>query len=261
MDSATQDLINVGKKAFKNREFESAAQCFRAIVDEGNQFPDLLNLLGVIYHHQGEFNHSIESFKNALVVNPDYVEARLNLAILYNDLGDYKDARKLYKKLGTKAANTTGPAIDPILQGSLANQHASMGDAYRRLAWYQDAIAEYKMSLKLAPHYADVRTKYAIALRENGKASEATRELKKVLRQKANYLEARIQLGLTFFMQGKKKEAIKEWKAVLKRDSGHPKAHMFLSIEENGNSPSHVGRKKPATKVPKTKKKRPKKSK
>lgn len=233
MSPLVQELIERGKKAFEARDFARAERCLVAVLREGRNYPDLLNILGVIYHHQGKFNNAIDAFREALSINPDYLEACLNLAVLYNDLGEYKEARKLYKRLG-KRSEKQRTTIDPILKGKMANRHAETGDTYQRLGYFQEAVEEYEKALGLASEFADIRCRLGIALREIGQLARSRKELKKAIQQKPHFLNACIQLGVTLYVSGKQKEAFKEWKAVLKKDPIHPKALMYLALEENG---------------------------
>lgn len=229
MEPLLQDLIERGKKSFKNRDFIRAERCFLAVTREGRQYPDILNLLGVIYHHQGKFNNAIDSFKQAIAINPDYLEASLNLAVLYNDLGQYQEARKLYNRLGKKTAGQRS-SIDPILKGRMANQHAEMGDTYRRLGYFKEAVEEYEKALGLAPEFSDIRLRLGVALREMGQLTRSKRELKKVAHQKPYYHKGLIQLGVTLYMGGQKKEAAREWQHVMKRDPQNETAALYLSL-------------------------------
>lgn len=232
MRSAQQELIDIGKAAFRNKDYDRAAQCLLTVLADGNIFPDILNLLGVIYHHQGDFNKAIEVLQKALEVNPDYREATLNLAVVYNDLGEYKEARKLYDRLSQKPKKKS--PIDSILKGELANRHANMGDLYRRLGRFKEAAMEYRKSLELAPEFADIRMRLGMALREVGQNAASLKELRRVCKEKPRLLEARTQLGLTLYVSGKKSAAVKEWRTVLKKDKKNSKVLMYLSLPGNG---------------------------
>ncbi len=236
MEPLLKELAARGKKAFEARDYARAERCLIAVLREGRQYADLLNILGLIYHHQGKFNNAIDAFREALAVNPDYLEACLNLAILYNDLGEYKEARKLYKHLGRKPSKQR-TTIDPILKGKMANWHSEIGDTYRRLGYFKEAIEEYEKALGLAPEFADIRIRLGIALREIGQLIRSRKEFKKALDQKPHLIDASVQMGVTLYLGGKTNEAILEWKKVLKKDPTHPKALLYLSLEGNGATP------------------------
>jgi tetratricopeptide (TPR) repeat protein len=225
------DLIATGKQAFEGKEYVKAEECLRKVVQRKPNYADVLNLLGVIHHIEGKFSSSISFFEKALTVNPQYTEALLNLAVLYNDLGRYDDAKKLYKKLRTKK-ETTHKHIEPVLKGRLSNLHADIGDIYRNLGLNTEAIEEYSKALNLNPKYIDIRTRLAISLREHKEYETAVKELKKVLKQQTAYTDARIQLGVTYYSMGKMAQAKKEWKKVIENDPENESARMYLSLCE-----------------------------
>lgn len=241
MDVPIVDLIEVGKKAYAEEDFDQAAECLQAVLKTGRRYADLLNIMGIIYHNRGEFNKAIDAFKEALEINPKYVEPRLNLAVLYNDLGNYKEARKLYSKLGKRKI---GRSHDPVIDGKLANLHASIGDAYRRLGRFKEAEFEYRRALELGPTYADIRTRIGTALRDDGDTKAALREYRRACKDNPNLLEAHIQLGVTLYGMGRYNEARKEWQQVLKKDPENPKALLYLTMVQDGKA---VPKKKPVS--------------
>ena len=46
-------------------------------------------------HMKGELRKASAHFEKALEINPRYTEASLNLAITYNDLGEFKKAQEV----------------------------------------------------------------------------------------------------------------------------------------------------------------------
>ena len=155
----------------------------------------------------------------------------MNLAVLYNDLGRYAEAKKLYGHLQGKHKGETAE-IEPVLRGRLSNMHADLGDVYRSIGLYVHAAVEYKKALDFNPVYADIRTKLGMALREAGKTQESLAELKRALKDKPRYLTAKVQLGISYYTAGKLKEARKEWEEVLKLDPANESAKTYLKLGE-----------------------------
>lgn len=225
----TQELVELGKQCFANKDYPNAERYFRKVLKSNQRFADIHNLLGVVCHLEGKFEAAIESFAAALKINPHYTEALLHLAVLYNDLGRFQEAKKLYRQLRKRSDGKT-KEIEPVLKGKLSNMHAHLGDTYRSIGLYQHAAEEYQKALRLNPTYADIRTKLGIALREEGELNASIKELTKALEEKPGYLLGRIQLGITYYSMGKLNEAKKEWEVVLKKDPHNESAKTYLKL-------------------------------
>lgn len=226
-----QELVEMGKKCFENKDYSEAERYLRQVTKGQSHYADIHNMLGVIYHVEGKFESAIESFSQALKINPNYTEALLNLAVLYNDLGRYPEAKKLYGVLHKKQKGIS-QEVEPVLKGKLSNLHADLGDIYRSIGLYPHAVAEYEKALEFNPTYLDIRTKLGIALREKGDLENSLKEFKKILKQDGDYLHAKIQLGISHYSAGKTKEAKKEWEEVLKKDPANETAKIYLRLGE-----------------------------
>src|SRR4029078_2318996 len=96
-------------------------------------------VLGCIVHQWGRLTEAEGMFKQALQINPAYTEAALNLAVTYNDLGKYREAKEFYKR-ALAASNSAPRSLDPCAKGKIANMHAEIGAAYHAVGMYADAV-------------------------------------------------------------------------------------------------------------------------
>ncbi len=227
MNSEIKEMFERGKQHFDNKNYPRAEQLFTRVLRSGARFADVHNMMGIIHHIDGKFNNAIESFEEALKINPNYTEATLNLAVLFNDLGEYKKAKDLYSRIHKRGPSTD---LDPILKGKIANMHAHLGDIYRGVGKYAEAIEEYGKALKTCPTFVDIQTKLGIALRENGQQDLSLKELTRAVKAHPAYTPAHIQMGVTLYAAGKKQKAAKEWEAVLKKDPANELARMYLRL-------------------------------
>jgi tetratricopeptide (TPR) repeat protein len=226
-----KEMVAIGKQHFENKEYVRAEHVFRKVLSQQPNYADVLNLLGVIQHIEGKFDSAIDHFQKALKINPHYTEAILNLAVLYNDLGRYKEAKKLYTHLHS-SQTTKHKTIEPVLKGKLSNLHAEIGDIYRNLGLYEHAIDEYKKALLLNPKYVDIKTKLGMAYRENEQLKESITELTEAAKLDPRYITALIQLGITYYSSDKIKDAKKQWDSVLTKDKDNEHAKMYLKLCE-----------------------------
>lgn len=226
-----KELYTAGKQHFDNKRYTEAESSFKRVIEKGGRYADVFNMLGVIAHVEGKFASAIDYFEKALEINERYTEAILNLAVLYNDLGQYADAKKLYGRLKGKPKHGS-TQIEPVLRGKLSNLHADIGDIYRTIGLYKHAIGEYKKALELNPNFFDIRTKLGQAFRENGSLPDSLKELRTVLKSDEKYCPALIQMGITFYSMGKTADANKCWNQVLERDAGNENAKMYLKLCE-----------------------------
>ena len=246
MDSM-KEMLKIGKQHFDQRRYAEAEHYLRRVIEDNPRYADVINMLGVISHVEGKFATAIDCFEKALKINPRYTEATLNLAVLYNDLGQYEKAKKLYSRLKTRKGEKSF-SIEPVLRGKLSNLHADIGDIYRSIGLFAFAIEEYRKALMLNPTYLDIRTKLGQALRENGRVNDSLEQLKEVLKKKAAYSPALIQIGVTYYTMDRIVDAKKAWKKALEGEPGNEYAKMYLRLCQATQNSMKIKSEKPKAK-------------
>jgi tetratricopeptide (TPR) repeat protein len=225
MTGEARRLFDDGNLALERGDFPAAETCFTKVLAQHREYADLYCKLGQVYHQRGRFTDAIKLFAEALRQNPNYLEARVNLLVLLNDLGHYDHAARLLPKLNGAGANP-----GPLNMGRLAKKHLESGDAYYALQLYEHARVEYEHACKLRPGWADLRTKLGLVYRRLNRAADSLRELETAAAINPRYLEARVELALGYYLQGKADHAVSLWKAVLAADPQHPRAARYLAL-------------------------------
>ncbi len=234
MDEALKHLLALGRGHYLRKEYAKAERYLSQVVEQNQSFADVYNMLGVIYHDQGQFAKARRAFEAALRINPAYTEAALNLAVIYNDMGRYAEAKEVYTRA---LSRSTGPGqeMDPFVRGKIANMYADIGDAFVSSAMWDEAIREYRNALALCPNFVDIRMKLAGALRDKGEKEEAIEELRRVVETKPEYLQGHIALGVALYAAGRVDEAVSCWEQVLDRSPGNRTAEMYLKLVRAGS--------------------------
>lgn len=137
---------------------------------------------------------SVELFEEATRLDPSYAPAFASLAEAYVLLGEIPYGVILPREAYTKSLAAARRALE--LDGSLADAHASLGNAAFAFGWdLKTAEHEYRLALELDPNHAS----------------------------------AHEWLGMVYMAQGKTREALEEGQRSLDLDPVSPACHAFIA--------------------------------
>lgn len=127
--------------------------------------------LGLALSAQGKLDAVIASYRQALALQPDFVEACINLGNALKDQGKPDEAIACYRR--TLA-----------LKPGLAEAHNNLGNALRGQGKLDEAGACYRKALELKPHYTDALNNLALLLLAQGEVAAALNAIKQSLQIK-----------------------------------------------------------------------------
>ncbi len=220
-----------GKAAFEKGNQAEALRHFKFLLEEGDTFADIYNMLGIIYQNMGRRGDAIEAFEKALDINPRYTEACLNLSVVYNEAGEIEKAQQVYALAKqARSDEDLGTYLDPFVKGKLANMHAQIGHIYKDLGLYPEASQEYTAALALRPDLADIKAHLGMVYREMKDFSRSIKQLEGAAEINPKYTLALTQLGLTYYIMGEKDKAKVEWVKVLEYSPDNKLALMYINM-------------------------------
>lgn len=231
MSDTSKDLqgqIQLGKNLARAKNYDRAEEIFLKILKQ-HKLADVYNALGLIYADKGQFNFAEIAFKQALKINPQYMEAALNLSVVYNNLGLGKKSKEIYRKLKKYGAKSRG-AMDFLLMQKIANMHAEIGDLYHSVGEYKLAIAEYEKAVDLCPQYIDIQTKLGSAYREAGNAAKALQIFSKSKSKATKFAPYWIALGVTYYAKNNRSAARKSWAKAVKLEPRNKVALAYSKL-------------------------------
>jgi len=120
---------------------------------------------GYTYYQSKDYQKAIESYKEAIRIKPDYVEAYCNLGIAYKASGDNKNAIESYKE-----------AIR--LKPNYAEAYCNLGVAYGASGDSKKEIEAYKEAIRLKPNYVNAHYNLVLAYFRSGDRRNASEEYK-----------------------------------------------------------------------------------
>ncbi|MDC3128153.1 tetratricopeptide repeat protein [Paracoccaceae bacterium] len=238
------DLYNSGK-------FREALQ----LTEKGiKKFPNsalLHNIRGSLFQQLDQHEVSIESYRQALKISPDYAEAYYNMANAfklnnqlsealetydivvklepanaqahYNIANTYRDKKQLEKSL-----TAYNRAIE--LNPKYAQAYHNMGVTLSDLGRYDAAIICLKKALKIQPNYAQAYYNLGITLQSNGMLNEAKDAVKKALVVRPDFVQAYNNFGVICHELGELDEAINAYLTAIKHNKNFGEAHYNLGV-------------------------------
>lgn len=227
--ASDREILLRGRRAFERGDDASALENFSRLTAHGLKYADVYYMTAMLHERNDNLDAAVQCLKEAIRINPSYVEALLALATLFEQRGDF-DQSQGYAERASQLAKPNEDGLDPTTRGKLANQQAALADALAQAGERRDAIEEYRRALDRCPTFHDVRHRLATTLREAGLPFQAAKEFRRILQAHAGLLDSQIQLGLTYYSMGRTPEAIAEWEAVLERDPSRDEARMYLRL-------------------------------
>jgi Flp pilus assembly protein TadD len=165
----------------------------------------------------GRFEEAILQFRAALKLQPELVQARINLGIALVSLSRFPEAEKELQEAARLAPN------DPEVAFNL-------GAAYVSARKTPEGIRELRRSLSLRPNFTEARERLGTALFYEGKLEEATREFGEALKTRPESADAHFGLGLIHSEEGRTEEAIREYERALQGEPNHSAASTNLAL-------------------------------
>jgi len=132
MDVRPEQLLERAKERFDLQDYFGAIHLLEELIAGGRAFADAHHLLGLAYHLVGQSDRALVSLDQAITLNPRYVEALIHRGVILGEMGRTEEAQQSFD-----AAHESGSeredGISRHMASKLANSHAALGEAFRRL--------------------------------------------------------------------------------------------------------------------------------
>lgn len=219
----------MARERFATRDYRGAALLLASAIDGGQGYADAHHMLGLCYAMTEQRDAALRSFDAAIKLNPRYVEAHLNRAIVLSDLGRAEEAEEALRMAHTYGRPDSS-GFPAVVANRLANMHAELGRAYREAGDYTSALGQLHYALSLRPGFLDLRLDLARTLLDSGKPHDAARELDAVLQSRPGWLDAMLLRGLAAYLAGDLEQAKSVWEGASERHPEEPRLETYRSM-------------------------------
>ena len=233
-------LFEKANASYKKGKLDEAQNLLNEILksrDSSGQTTMIINVyfsLANIFHAKGELGKAIDAFKKVLELEPNHTDASIGLSVLYNDIGQYESAKKIFEKADKRVKSQTKEGLlgDKLINKKFSLKHYELAEMYMSYQRYDEALFEYNKTISLDPDNLEARIKIAKVYAKKKFFNKAFDELKKLKNEHPKYNEARVALGILYYGSGKVLEAQDEWERILAIDPRCEKAKMYLNLSQ-----------------------------
>ncbi len=168
------------------------------------------------YSARGDRPAAREEYRLALEVEPDFAEARANLAALLLEAGRHGEAIEEYReaiKAGVARAET----------------YSSLGVALEREGRSREAASAYLTALRFNPDYKEAHYNLALLRQKAGRTEEAVEGYRQAIRIDPAYAEAHNNLANLLAGRGETEVALAHYRLAIRFRPGLANAHGNLA--------------------------------
>jgi tetratricopeptide (TPR) repeat protein len=177
-------------------------------------------------------------FESSLKFYPSRLSTLINLSIVFIKLNKFEDAEKIFQK-----GLLHHPKNKELLLGLVeiynilisykpeyAEVYVNLGNSYKDLNMYDEALDSYNYALRLNPNLAEAYSNKGNVLQELNKYVEALESCDKAIAIRANYAEAHVNRGNALFDLSRYREAIASYDCAIEIKLDHAEAYWNKSL-------------------------------
>ena len=181
--------------------FEEAQKNLKIAKEKGFKNEKFVTLEAYTYFHSGNslkgmgrLEEAEASYRQAIFIKSDYIEAHNNLGNTLKKIGKTEEALASFRQ---------AIAINP----ELSEAHNNLGTVLQEIGKTEEALASYRQAISLKNNYAEAHSNLGLSLKDIGRLDEAEESYRQAISINPHYDEANSNLGILYHDCGHFKKA------------------------------------------------------
>ncbi|MEZ4647988.1 MAG: tetratricopeptide repeat protein [Candidatus Eisenbacteria bacterium] len=206
-------------------DLDGAVRSFRAALDIAPEFLDAKNNLGTVMKAQGRLEEAAAEFRGVIALRPDVASAHNNLGVVERSLGNLDSAESAYLRATE-------------LEPRYADAHHNLGNLRLQREQFADAAKSFETALAVGEESAETLRCLALALEGAGRVEEAITRCGRACAFAPDHARLRDQLGTLQQRLGNLDDAKSAYEHALTLSPGDSIAsfHLATVLQEQGDT-------------------------
>ena len=170
--------------------------------------------IGIQLERQGRLEESATTHEKALEIDPQLVQAHVNLVELYGRLGQFEKAEEHYRVVAR---------LEPGSSENYYNYGVLLLGAER----YQQAENAFRKAIEIDPFHAGAHNNLGFLFERQGRLLEAVAEYRRAIENKPNDRQAHFNLGRVLVNTEKYDEGIRELEKTIEPEDENTPRYMY----------------------------------
>ena len=235
----TIQLYNLqGASNARIEKHDAAIESYNQAIKINPKYADAHMNKGNVLQEKGELDAAIESFNNSLSINPYHSIAHFNMGNALKENGELDAAVESYKK-----------AIK--IKPDYAESYFNMGIVQENKGALDAAMESYKQAIRIKPDHAEAYYNMGIALNNKGELDAAIDNYNEAIKIKPEYAEAFNNMGNALKEKGELDAAIDNYEQAIKTKPEYAEAYcnMGIALNDKGELDAAIDSYKQAIKI------------
>jgi tetratricopeptide (TPR) repeat protein len=170
--------------------------------------------IGIELEKQGKLEESVAAHEKALKINPQLVQAHVNLVELYGRLGQFEKAEEHYR---------VASRLDPGSSESYYNYGVLLLGAQK----FQEAENAFRKTIEIDPFLAGAHNNLGFLLERQGRLFDAAAEYRRAIENRPDDRQAHFNLGRVLVNLKEYQEGIQELEKTIKVEDENTPRYVY----------------------------------
>ena len=203
-----EEIFSLALQNQQKNNFKEALNFYNQVLEiDPNNLNARINL-GAVFKGLGDNKKAKNCYEKVIEITPNYVNAHINLGNIFKDLKEYQKAKNCYEKAIEINPNET-------------KAHNNLGNIFKELKKYEEAIDCFEKAIEIDPNFVNAYLNLGIVFQKLEEYQKAISCYEKAIEIDSNFVDPYINLGAILETLGEYKKAIDCYKKGVALKSDH----------------------------------------